>query len=107
MSRYSLVRNSEHIWCAMLAEAEVTVGLLPGMRLLRTRAHGKERRDLKPPLTVPPLLCRKRHGLKLVRDWNATMNERYAKSISSQPRCASCFPVSAVKAVVGRVVNKR
>ena len=102
MSRYSLVRNSEHIWCAMLVEAEVTVGLLPGMWLLRTRAHGKERRDLKPPLTVPPLLCRKRHGLKLVRDWNATMNERYAKSISSQPRCASCFPASAVKAVVGR-----
>lgn len=102
MSRYSLVRNSEHIWCAMLAEAEVTVGLLAGMRLLRMRAHGKERRDLKPPLPVPPLLCRKRHGLKLVRDWNATMNERYAKSISSQPRCASCFPASAVKAVVGR-----
>ena len=95
LSRYSIVRNSEHLWCAVLAEAKVTVGLLHGMRLIRTRAHGKERRDQKPALPLPPLLCVQRHGLKLVQDWNDTMSEGYAQSISSQPSCSACFPAAA------------
>ena len=107
MSRYSVVRNSEHLWCAILAEAKVTVGLLPGIRLIRTRAHGKERRDLKPPLPVPPILCVKRHGLKLVQDWNATMSQRYAESISSQPWCAACFPASRLRARLERPQSQR
>ena len=93
LSRYSVVHNSEHLWCAGLAEAKVTVGLLHGMRLIRIRTHGlQERRDLKPHLPLPPLLCVKQNGLKLVKDWNATMSELYAQSISSQQAsCAACF----------------
>lgn len=102
LSRYSIVRNSEHLWCAVLAEAKVTVGLLHGMRLVRTRAHGKERRDQKPALPLPPLLCVQRHGLKLVQDWNDTMSEGYAQSISSQPSCSACFPAAARAAATVR-----
>ena len=102
LSRYSIVRNSEHLWCAVLAEAKVTVGLLHGMRLVRTRARGKERRDQKPALPLPPLLCVQRHGLKLVQDWNDTMSEGYAQSISSQPSCSACFPAAARAAATVR-----
>ena len=93
IGRHALMRNSEHLWCTQLAAANVTVGLLRGLRLHRVRADGKnESKDRKAPTPMAPRMCARLHGLNLALDWDTPTASRYEGSLRSmlvkRPWCA-------------------
>lgn len=96
--KHAIMRNSEHLWCEQLAAANVTVGLLRGLRLVRVRANGQnESMDREAPTPMAPLRCARLHGLNLAlgRDgWTVGDYERSLRSASmlaARPWCARCF----------------
>ena len=94
--QHALMRNSEHLWCEQLAAANVTVGLLRGLRLVRVRANGQnESMDREAPTPMAPLRCARLHGLNLAlgRDgWTAGGYERSLRSmLAARPWCERCF----------------
>ena len=94
--KHAIMRNSEHLWCEQLAAANVTVGLLRGLRLVRVRANGQnESMDREAPTPMAPLRCARLHGLNLAlgRDgWTAGGYERSLRSmLAARPWCERCF----------------
>ena len=90
------MRNSEHLWCEQLAAANVTVGLLRGLRLVRVRANGQnESMDREALTPMAPLRCARLHGLNLAlgRDgWTAGGYEQSLRSmLAARPWCERCF----------------
>ena len=96
--RFSLVQNSEHLWCTQLASARVSVGLLEGMRLTRVRANGENETldDARTIVPQAPRLCEERQGLRLVHDWDSKMGAAY-KTDFDQYHTEGCLTKTKLK----------
>ena len=87
LQRFSVLRNSEHVWCTQLAAANISVGLLQGLKLVRVRSNGERlERDEKIAKSAP-LRCALVEGLRLVRDWSAARQSQY---IHQERECKVC-----------------
>lgn len=89
LQRFSINRNSEHLWCTQLADANTTVGLLRGLELVRVRSDGERlKRDERPQLArSAPLRCAAFEGLRLVRDWGPEEEALYSRA---EAACKPC-----------------
>ena len=83
----TVLRNSEHVWCTQLAAANISVGLLQGLKLVHVRSNGERlERDEKIAKSAP-LRCAVVEGLRLVRDWSAARQSQY---IHQERECKVC-----------------